>query len=169
MFGRLISLVVGWSLALSVIVSGHGASAATAADAAELCQEGGFVQFTPDGDRPFADAAECMAFAAQQGGANGLIRRVGVSLTDEGRGASIFADFAVTGLVPDRPYLAAIGLSPYDRGISPIVFISDSVGTYAGLVATTAPADCTGGTRIFVRITTLDGFLLGTNGTFLPC
>lgn len=169
MFGKFVSLIVGCSFVLSVIGNGSGVFAAPAPDADALCQQGGFVLFTPDGERPFVDAAECIAFAAQQGGANGLIRRVSVSLTDMGRGASVFAAFAVTGLVPEQSYRAVIALSAHDSGTSPLVFTADSTGTYAGVVATVAPTECRGGTLLFVRVTTLDDYLLGTNGTFLPC
>lgn len=145
------------------------ATPAAQVDAVALCDQGGYVQFTPDGRRPFTDAAECISYAAQHGGTQGLIRRVSVSLANDGTGTSTFATFSVTGLVPYRQYLAALRIQGRASDSAPLQFTADDMGSYTGQVTTNTPAACIGGIKLFVDVTTLTGYFLGTNGTFLPC
>ncbi len=171
MFHRLVPLIVGCALAASVLANICATSTAADAhyDAGELCQQGGYLQFTPDGSRPFNDTDECLGFATDHGGSDRLIRRVSVSLTEWGGGETVFAGFTVAGLTPDQHYLATISVAGYRVGGSPMLFTSDNAGTFAGKISTPAPPDCIGGIKLFVRVTTEGGYLLGTNGTFFPC
>jgi hypothetical protein len=143
-------------------------TAAALPDASALCDQGGYVQFTPDGTQPFGDAAACIDYAAQHGGTQGLIRRVSVFLMDYGTGAATFARFRVTGLVPDGQYRATLRIQGRESDATPVLFTADERGSYLGEVAS-GTAACTGGIKLFVDITTLTGYFLGTNGTFLPC
>lgn len=146
------------------------ATPATQDDAMALCDEGGYVQFTPDGSRPFTDTAACLCYAAEHGGPKGLIRRVSVVLSDYGTGlSSTYARFTVMGLVPYRQYLATMRIQGGMSDSAPLVFRTDENGDYTGQVSTSASPHCAGGIKLFVEVTTLTGYSLGTNGTFLPC
>lgn len=171
MVRRLVALIVGYALAASVLanICATAAAADSHYDAEELCQQGGYLQFTPDGSRSFNDTDECRGFVIDYGGTDRLIRRASVSLTEWGAGETVFANFTVAGLTPDRPYLATISVAGHGVDVPPMPFTSDDAGTFAGRISTPAAPDCIGGIRLFVRVTTVGGYLLGTNGTFFPC
>ncbi len=171
MLHRFAPLILGYALAASVLANISATSAATDAryGAGELCQQGGYLQFTPDGRRPFSDTDKCLIFATDHSGTDSLIRRARVSLTEWGSGETVVAGFTVTGLTPDRQYLATISVASYGADVSPELFTSDDAGTFAGKISTPAAPDCIGGLKILVRVTTVRGYLLGTNGTFFPC
>ena len=134
-----------------------------------MCDDGGYVQFTPDGRRPFNDVTECLDYAAQHGGPKGLIRRVSILLSDYGREASLFASFTVTGLVPNRQYVATMRTQGRTSEPATLVFTADEQGSYAGRISASTSRSCIGGIMLFVEVTTLAGYVLGTNGGFLPC
>lgn len=168
---RLMPWIVG--CALVAVLLGHGSAALATSDsridAGELCQGTGYWQFTPDGRLPFDDADACLNYAAQHGGTNSLISRASVLLTRWGKEPSVFAAFTVTGLAPDQQYNVTMSIPGYGINTPPLLFTADETGTYAGMIFAPATSDCAGGIKLFVRVTTLTGYFLGTNGTFLPC
>ncbi len=151
------------------VYSVPAASPEGSSDAAAVCDDGGHVQFTPDGTQPFRDATACRAYAAEHGGATSLIRRVSVQLSDYGSAPTPFASFTVTGLVPHRQYIARIRVQRQAADPTSLMFLSDEQGNFRGRIVTSADVGCTGGTKLFVDVTTIAGYLLGTTGTYLPC